>query len=161
MKLKQLIESFIIKEIKESELISKYKEFNKLYFNNELPIVPISINTRKRVMGGGAYPLRDKYGIIGLKEIELTDYSPYILPEYLDDLYSAILVHEMIHGWLFIKCHGKCIVHGIEFINKLKEILSKHQFKYLTPKTPARINLPNDIMIKNNQNIKRKTNMIG
>lgn len=150
------------KENNEYDLKSKYKRFNKLYFNSELPDVPIKWETSKRVVGGGAYPLKINGDIVGLEKIELSqNFYNYIIPEVIEDVYDSMLIHEMIHGWVFQNIGRIKNVHGLEFKNKLKDILKKSNFKFFNLTKPTTLEIPNNFWIRNNKNISRKTNMIG
>lgn len=132
------------------DLKSRYKFFNKLYFNNKLPNdIPVYISTKKRNRGSGAaIPNKECSNIESLR---LTDLSNQIVPEILNDVYDAILIHEMVHGYMFI-LYGKEMQknpHGKNFNDVLRAIVKKGNFKFLDYRKPAQLGkIPYEYWIK-------------
>lgn len=106
-----------------SFLYSKFDEFNKKFFNDELPKIFIKLNRTKSQMGAF------EYRIINGKNfpIRITISKYY---EQTEKEYCNTLIHEMIHYFICIKklakqnedCHGKT------FQKIMNEINSKSDF---------------------------------
>jgi hypothetical protein len=115
------------------DLQAKYDLFNRLYFNGELPRIPLGWKKMKRTGGHVAYtttpipgvtPNRyDKNAHLKLKPDTL---ALYLSPEYIRDEESldGLMMHEMIHVYEAIK--GKFDEnHGLTFLvmrRKLQEL---------------------------------------
>lgn len=99
-----------------------YDKFNKLYFDNELPKIKIQMNSRSKSMARTA-------GMqTGSKIVpEMMEFSS-LFNLTADQLYG-IMLHEMIHVYLFLR--GKK-GHDVYFKIKLSELQSKVNFKILT-----------------------------
>lgn len=142
------------------DIEKKYKLFNKLYFEDFLPNnIPVYFLSNKRVTGGGAYPNED---YSDLEKIELTDMSDFLVDSVLEDVYDSMLIHEMVHGYLFKK-FGRDLkhnAHGKEFKYKLFEIVKKGDFKFIDSRQVTKLEVPIEYWIKSNKN-KQKDNLIG
>lgn len=106
--------------VTEKILKRKYKEFNELYFNNELSKDMI-FHLDKNLDALGRWNELELDGIV--KPIIYIN-SKYI---YTDDQISVLLLHEMIHAYLVPNgiCTDDDEVHGEEFHKKEKEIEEK------------------------------------
>ena len=107
-------------EITKELLKQKFEEYNKLYFNNELPMCTFSYNFMKDAFGRYTIQTRYKEGKVGhiriSKSIDLDE-----------DMLRELLVHEMIHHYVhFIDgvsfdgffSHGR---HFVRQVNRLKK----------------------------------------
>jgi hypothetical protein len=117
------------------DIKSQYIKFNKLYFDNKLPI-NIEVSFQKasqgyRVAGGGAYEKREGRNIVGVEKIKLSTLDHIYDDEILNELYDEILIHEMCHAWIFETIGNVKMNHGQEFKDKIKEINRKRPFKFL------------------------------
>jgi len=118
-----LEEQFIFEDIFNYDvkyLEDKYDEFNKKYFFNKLPKIPIRINKMK-TKGG--------FIVFYLKGGELDHFKEIVISNFFNKTEKhtqAILIHEMIHAYLKVVGMVKDIggMHGSHFktiIDKLKK----------------------------------------
>lgn len=121
------------KEVNNLELVRQlYKEYNAKYFNGEcppgLPIVEVrskgilaSVRARVKFVH---FRGESKVPPENITQQDMT-FSPAY--RYTDEQLKALLLHEMIHSWLFTKGIVYTLgdkMHGREFIEKLKEVES-------------------------------------
>lgn len=129
MKFKDLINEEEYVDIQKVNFKQMYDEFNRKYFENKLPNIPILIKPLKsfggRVLVFG-YPKSNKVGhIIGL---HMSSFLKSSLERY-----KAILAHEMIHVYVhsvlgIFQDEGDPS-HGKHFKEKLRELNTKTPFK--------------------------------
>lgn len=102
-------------------LIEKFNEYNRQFFNNELPAVPISYSRSRKKMGSTNYQ-RDEQGkpILSTLRITMSVYYDLSEEEYIDTL-----VHEMIHCYILVKGIKDTGKHGEEFQRIMREINAK------------------------------------
>ncbi len=87
--------------VADMELQLLYAEFNRLYFNNELPHgVPVYWNSRLVKTGGRAFRLQfkpnPKTGMTGTKKIQEIQIASNRKKMGMDDV-KGVLLHEMVH----------------------------------------------------------------
>ena len=148
-----MIRYISLKEKVYYDIQKKYREFNRKLFNNELSdTIELGWDTSKRKVGGQAFET-DK--------ILLTPFDKYVVPEVLEDVYDSMLLHEMTHIWVRMTYGKLKNVHGKEFRNKLKEVNSKKELKFINFDKPKMLEIPDEYWIKSNTNAQRSKNMIG
>jgi len=110
-----------------TNLDTLYNKFNRKYFDNELPKVPISWNNNKRSGGMVKAKYNRSTGEINIISFQLSKQFK-MSEEHL----HGIMMHEMIHVYLFHVgipyTTGKDKMHGIEFMAKLRELRKKVPF---------------------------------
>lgn len=127
MRLMELFES----KIPQYNLLQKYKMFNRQYFENKLPIIPLSWYPLKNEGGKVMYkinrPSRTSYDNATLvpNTLKLVMSYTYVKSEQQLD---AILLHEMIHVY-FVMIEKFNVDHGPEFLNMAKQIGQKAGFE--------------------------------
>ena len=108
----------------EYELKNLYNQFNELYFNSELPNIPVEFKALKKSVFGTAYvSFSRKYrtAIPGSLRIAIAKRIKWTI-----ETVTPVLLHEMIHIALYNENnldHG----HGYHFQEKLKLIESRCQ----------------------------------
>ena len=85
-------------KINKALIKEKFNEYNKLYFNSELPKCEIKIKSAYRYYGLFECKYHEKYKKATFKTITISD-----LYDYTDENLKNILVHEMIHYFLIEK----------------------------------------------------------
>ena len=151
----------LFKENFSYDLKKNYDHFNKIFFKNELPDIHPQWNSSLRVTGGQSFPLKKEKNIIGLEKIEISsNLNKFIKEEILNDVYDIILIHEMIHGWIYIKYGKVKMDHGKEFKDKMEEINSIKPLKFLDTHKFTQMIIPNEYWLATNKN-KLNTNLIG
>lgn len=109
-----------------SYLLRKYKEFNRLYFNNTLGDYPIKIKTLKKVSAKVVSTgIKNDPSTWVIKEIVFSNFTEFDTEEHL----LGILLHEMIH----IKNIEEQVnpiggMHGLFFTKELDELRKKVSF---------------------------------
>lgn len=100
-----------------------YNKFNILYFNSELPDTLTIKWVRSKRCGGVVrctYNSRTKT-VLSIEYLCISNYRPLT-----DEKLNGLMLHEMIHVFLFHKnivhTSGLDKTHGIEFKEKLKEL---------------------------------------
>jgi len=89
-------------------ILTAFVEYNYLYFNNELPTPEFGIMHGCRTLG---YFSVQRDAPIGLTEkIEISDFYDYTEEEFRD-----VLVHEMVHYYLYYTGEDTRIRHGKAF----------------------------------------------
>lgn len=99
-------------------LEEKFNQFNKQFFNNELPKIKLEISRTRKTLGQYTYR-RTRYGNSETPiAIRISGYY-----ESTSKYYCQILIHEMIHYYLSYKNIGRLEdCHGYSFQQKMKEI---------------------------------------
>lgn len=110
-------------ELTYSFLQEKFMEFNKRFFANELPIIPIHINRTRRQFGAYHFS-RDYFRKETPDKITISNYYDRTEKEYCETL-----IHEMIHYFMSIKnIDRNGDPHGYYFIRMAKEISNKSEY---------------------------------
>lgn len=99
------------------QILSIYKNFNQLYFNNELPL-PNAIQFKCVKKFLGQFSWRGTYKNGGTCILRMS--TAY---HFTDFEIEKIIIHEMIHAWQWV--HGYRDAHGRTF--KLKATLINHK----------------------------------
>ncbi len=122
MNIEELLEDVI--KSTEYNLEEKYKLFNKLYFYNLLPTIPLSYSKSKTV--GGQVKARYTKALGGGNVLVQGSLSLTITNLYkrTEEQFDAILLHEMIHVY-FIVNGNFTEQHGRYFNDLRKEISEK------------------------------------
>lgn len=141
-------------------LDQKYNYFNKLYFNNSLPDIPIFWDTSKRAVGGQCHFLRLSGKYVSVQKITITKFDAFVVQEILEDVYDSMLVHEMVHAWVFYNYGEVKKSHGKEFIDKIKEIDKIKDLRFINFNRLTTLEIPSEYWIKSNKNL-QSTNLIG
>lgn len=115
-----------------SDLNKKVKDYNKVYFNDEIKL-PIKVEWSTVLF-------KDKYSDIGaVCANHKTNHIIRLNVMYTtasEEIIRCILVHEMVHAWQgeydpnMYDDWEKYAGHGPSFIKKCKELNSKFDFKY-------------------------------
>jgi hypothetical protein len=87
-----------------------YQDFNKKYFNNELPVIPIKLTTMKRA-----------YAQVVFKNGKPSYISISKVFDFSKDLLCYVLLHEMVH--VYIGDDSEYYHHGPKFNKKFNEVL--------------------------------------
>lgn len=106
-------------------LLRNYQEFNKTYFNNELPDIPVKFAKLKKVAGVAKGTTNNYTGKTNPDIIKITNFFNLSEQEI-----KETLLHEMIHVWEMnnnIQLKGRNH-HGKEFRAKAQEIMNKSNF---------------------------------
>jgi hypothetical protein len=110
-------------------LYDKFNEFNKLYFEDSIPPVPIRLTTTSSHSGSCYAKFHRITNELVIDEITISLY--YIKN---NQQLVGILAHEMVHAWFMSKCRtGRELkeyeringVHGKEFVKFIKELSKK------------------------------------
>lgn len=99
-------------------LRNKFNQFNKEFFNNELPSIEIKISRSKRTFGSYRFQRPRYFGKETPIAILISNYY-----QQTGNQYCETLIHEMIHYYLSIKNLGRyddC--HGYYFQKEMKRI---------------------------------------
>jgi len=103
--------------IGEYDLKKYYDDFNKKYFDDELPNIPVQyVNSKK--FGGWVDATRNKK----TNEISV---NRLVISKFFkrdEDNFIQILLHEMIHVWLLYNNILERKQHGLAFKRKSREI---------------------------------------
>lgn len=114
-------------EITEEILEKKFREYNKEYFNNELPIPKFGL--LKSYLTCGRFTCKKLIGKRRMKgqRLEISCYFDW-------DEYELknVIIHEMIHYYLGFKHIDNDITHGEEFQKMSKEFNKKYDLKIST-----------------------------
>ena len=104
-------------------LKEKFKEYNKLYFDDKLPRCDIRTSSAYRYYGLFSCKYHEKYKKATFKTITISD-----LFDYTDDNLKDVLIHEMIHLFLVEKkkLFNDSMKHGPEFQKMAKEFNEKY-----------------------------------
>lgn len=102
----------------------KFREYNHLFFDGELPEIPVKLSNARGFIGACKYKKRRMPG----GSFELYDFSLAIstridLPE--EELEDTI-IHEMIHYYIGVNKLRDTSAHGQIFRRMMKEINEKH-----------------------------------
>ena len=101
-------------------MAEKFREYNKLYFNGELPLPKFDV---MHTYGLSGYFIFDpvKKGRIRKKKIYMTDYF-----DFTEEMYQNILVHEMIHYYIAYNKVKDNDDHGNEFMRIADQLNQEH-----------------------------------
>ena len=102
----------------------KFNEYNKLYFNSELPKCEIRIKSAYRYYGLFKCKFDEKYKKVTCKSITISD-----LYDYTEETLANILIHEMIHYYLAYKHIDNELSHGDAFKKMANEMNEKYNMK--------------------------------
>ena len=99
----------------------KFREYNCLYFNRELPMPLVQLLKSYRLCG--QFSCRK---IIGRRRVrgQLLEISCYY--DWEEDALRDVIVHEMIHYYLAYKHIDNYLTHGEEFLKMAEELNSKY-----------------------------------
>ena len=100
----------------------KFKEYNRLFFKNKLPMLPIQIGNAKSALGGVRFTKRrNLLGKMVYSDFRMTISARFDLPEQeVEDT----LIHEMIHYYILYHQvedtapHGKAFQEIMQAINR-------------------------------------------
>jgi len=110
-----------IAEVNNKVLTNIFKNFNKDYFNNELPLPHFEITNMKSYLGRFEF---DKcYSISKESCIKISTFYKYNEHEL-----EAVMIHEMVHSWQWV--HNRFDGHRDAFKRKASEINFKTHYKY-------------------------------
>ena len=126
-------------EVSSIDLNSLYDQFNKEYFYNELPKIPIKLSSRTKQSGGWVDGKRQHDGTI----IPISMTISSFFKRTNEDEVKGIILHEMIHVWQYI---NGLAGHGMDFLNKLKELQKK--VKFIIPLEDSVNNFEKSDMVK-------------
>ena len=101
---------------------TKFQEYNRLFFKNTLPMLPIQIGHAKSSLGGVHFvKRRNALGKLVFSDFRMTISDRFDLPEKeVEDT----LIHEMIHYYILYHQvvdtapHGKAFLQIMNFINQ-------------------------------------------
>lgn len=102
----------------------KFNEYNGLIFNGELPAIPIKLSKAKTSLGQLAFKRRRTwYGRTVYSDFRLRVSTHFDLPENeLED----IIIHEMIHYYIFVNRLKDKSAHGSLFRQMMKDINTRY-----------------------------------
>jgi hypothetical protein len=129
MKFNDLINEEEYVDIHKVNFKQMYDEFNRKYFENKLPNIPILIKPLKgvgaRVIVTG---IRSKNTVLSIDRMEISSFLKSSLERY-----NGLILHEMIHVYIS-HVLGRFLdfgdpSHGVYFKEKLKELNSKTPFE--------------------------------
>ena len=111
-------------EITEKIIEEKYREYDKAYFNNELPIPRFGL--LKTYMTCGYFSCAK---IIGNRRVKkpLVEISAYY--DWNEEDLKNVIVHEMIHYYLAYKHIDNQLTHGEAFNKMANEFNEKYNLK--------------------------------
>jgi hypothetical protein len=110
--------------ITEEIIEEKFREYNREYFNNELPLPKFGL--LKSYMTCGYFSCKKIIGKRKLKGQRL-DISVYY--DWDEDELKSVIVHEMIHYYLAHKHIDNELTHGEAFNEMAKEFNEKYGLK--------------------------------
>lgn len=102
----------------------KFREYNKLYFNNSLPLPKFEIMHTYKESGYFMFQKEKGKSRIKYKKIFMTDYF-----DFTEEMYRNILVHEMIHYYIAFNHIEDDDAHGKEFTKIANELNTKYGLK--------------------------------
>ena len=114
-------------EITKELLKQKFEEYNKLYFNNELPMCTFSYNYMRFAFG--LYTIRTRYKERKVGHIRISKSI-----DLDEEMLRQLLVHEMIHHYVhFIDgvSFDGFFSHGRHFVRQIKRIKKEHGLEIL------------------------------
>lgn len=110
---------------------TRFSRYNRLYFNNELPIPKLCVEKTYEYFGQFTYR-KNKDGSIRWQKLCVSSYFDFTEEELLD-----VIVHEMIHYYLMYKGIDMKLTHGKNF----KRIKNDFNLKYgMRIKIKCRVN---------------------
>ena len=108
-------------EITTEIITQKFKEYDRLYFNRELPMPRIQLLKSFRTLG---YFSCNK--IIGRRRLKGQRLEISCYYDWQEDALRDVIVHEMIHYYLAYKHIDNNISHGEEFQKMAQEMNDKY-----------------------------------
>jgi len=108
------------------DLLPLYNQLNQMYFDGELPKIPVVFNGRLQTTYGRCHAIRRK-------KIWSTSKIDVKYPIVSQRMLRKVLVHEMCHAWTILKYQERG--HTALFWNKMKECgyPDGHQFVNALP----------------------------
>ena len=103
----------------ESQIKVLFREFNRLYFDNILPVPYVKIRHSVKTLGYFSYTIGAMPGTTEV--IEISDFY-----NYTDNQLRDIIVHEMIHYYLSYTGEDIYPSHGRAFMNKARQLNRKY-----------------------------------
>ena len=137
-------------------LQAKFNEFNRKYFDNEIPSdVKVKWNGRlKRSAGRTKSTYNRETGEVIPKVIELATFlTDTINAEYLEEYYDCILIHEMTHAWVDVT-YGMVDAHGHEFKLKMQKNINKGHLRFISPTRITYTYVPPELQGKVHKSVK-------
>lgn len=114
-------------EITKELLKQKFEEYNKMYFNNELPMCTFSYNYMRFAFG--LYTIRTRYKERKVGHIRISKSI-----DLDEEMLRQLLVHEMIHHYVhFIDgvSFDGFFSHGRHFVRQIKRIKKEYGLEIL------------------------------
>ena len=105
----------------------KFKEYNRLFFKNKLPLLPIQIGHAKSSLGGVHFrKKRNLSGKMEFSDFRMTISDRFDLPE---EEVQDTLIHEMIHYYILYHQVVDTAPHGQAFqqiMNAINQAYGRH-----------------------------------
>lgn len=95
------------------DLKAKFKAFNKMYFNSELRM-PSGFTIQKMNLAAGIISISKK------AHVTITISKCF---DYNEETLNEVLIHEMIHYYLFVKGSKNAFKHKKEFVEQCDRLL--------------------------------------
>ena len=99
----------------------KFREYNKEYFNNELPPLIFELMKSYKLCGQFSYRKMDNKGRMKSPKIEISCYY-----DWNEEDLKNVLVHEMIHYYLAYKHIDEKLTHGDDFKKTAEQFNKKY-----------------------------------
>jgi len=99
----------------ESQIRCLFRQFNKDYFGNILPIPYIKIRHSVNTLGYFSYMQNEMFGTT--ETLEISDFYAYTSNQLRD-----IVVHEMIHYYLYYIGEDVRLKHGKSFMRMARQL---------------------------------------
>ena len=127
-------------EITEEIIEEKFKEYNKEYFNNELPKPKFGLLKTYRTCG---YFSCKK--IIGKRKLKGQRIDISVYYDWDEDELKNVIIHEMIHYYLAHKHIDNELTHGEAFTDMANDFNEKYNLKTWVQVITGEKELPNYI----------------
>ncbi len=108
-------------EITTEIIVEKFRAYNRLYFNRELPMPQIRLLKSYRTCGYFSCKKIIGRRMLRGQRLEISCYY-----DWQEDALRDVIVHEMIHYYLAVKHIDNDLTHGEEFLKMAKEMNSRH-----------------------------------
>lgn len=108
-------------------LKEKFDYFNKQIFKEILP--PIQLKISRTRSKAGCFSFQSKKGVVGKEEISDLSISISECFEFEENELEDVLIHEMIHYYIFHKGLRNVRPHGKEFkylMNRINQLYGRH-----------------------------------